>query len=91
MSTQTQILGPQLVNLTIVFTVNEGRFWNYPKVSLNVLGDGGATISLTTFSKARDTRLVGETVKISVIKVGEEKQEMSSYLYKLRILDKEEK
>ena len=56
-----------------------------------MLWDGGATISLITFSEARDMRLVGETVKISVIKVGEEKQEMSSYLYKLRILDKEEK
>lgn len=78
-------------HLTIVFTVNEGRFWNYPQVSLNVLWDGGATISLITFSEARDMRLVGETVKISVIKVGAEKQEMSSYLYKLRILDKEEK
>ena len=78
-------------HLTIVFTVNEGRFWHYPQVSLNVLWDGGATISLITFFKARDMRLVGETVKISVIKVGEEKQEISSYLYKLRILDKEEK
>ena len=56
-----------------------------------MLWDGGATISLITFSEARDLRLVGETVKISVSNVGAEKQEMSSCLYKLRILDKEEK
>ena len=61
------------------------------QVSLSVLWDGDATISLITFSKARDMRLIGGTVKISVIKVDEEKQEMSSHLYKLPILDKEEK
>lgn len=61
------------------------------RISLNILWDGGATISMITFSKATDKSLVGEPIKISVIKVGGQKQEMSSYLYKLPVANKKEK
>ena len=45
---------------------------------------------MITFSKATDKSLVGEPIKISVIKVGGQKQEMS-YLYKLPVANKKEK
>lgn len=61
------------------------------RISLNILWDGGATISMITFSKARDMSLNGEPIKISVIKVGGQKQEMSSYLYELPVANKKEK
>ena len=50
---------------------------------LTVLWDGGATISLITFTKARSMGLVGEPVQLSVVKVGGERNELSSYIYDL--------
>ena len=47
-----------------------------PSIGLNVLWDGEATISLITFSKAREMGLVGNPVKMAVIKVDGEKQEL---------------
>ena len=47
-----------------------------PSIGLNVLWDGEATISLITFSKAREMGVVGDPVKMAVIKVGGEKQEL---------------
>ena len=40
-----------------------------PQIGLNVLWDGSATVSLITFSKDKDMGLVGEPIKISVVKV----------------------
>ena len=62
-----------------------------PQIGLNVLWDGSATISLIKFSKAIDMSLVGEPIKILVIKVGGQKQEMSSYLSELPIADEKGK
>ncbi|CAB4039164.1 RNA-directed DNA polymerase from transposon BS, partial [Paramuricea clavata] len=45
---------------------------------LNVLWDGGATISLITFAKARELSLDGEEIRLSVVKVGGVKEEMRS-------------
>ena len=57
--------------------VNSGT---YLQVSLNMLWDGGSRISLITFSEARDIGLVGEPIKISVIKAAGEKQQLLSNL-----------
>jgi len=45
---------------------------------LTTLWDGGATISLITFAKARSIGLVGEPVQLSVVKVRGKRNEMSS-------------
>ena len=54
---------------------------------LNVLWDGGATISLITFAKARELSLDGEEIRLSVVKVGGVKEEMRSSVYKLPLID----
>ena len=38
--------------------------------NVNVLFDGGATLSLITFKKAKELGLEGKPVKLSVVKVG---------------------
>ena len=62
-----------------------------PSIGLNILWYGGATISLITFKKAREMGLVGDPIKMAVIKVGGEKQELSSYIYDFPIIDKDHK
>lgn len=47
------------------------------------------TIRFITFNKARELDLVGEPIKMVVIKVGGVKQEHSSYIYDLLIMDKD--
>ncbi|CAB3989230.1 RNA-directed DNA polymerase from transposon BS [Paramuricea clavata] len=54
---------------------------------LNVLWDGGATISLITFAKACELSLDGEEIRLSVVKVGGVKEEMRSSVYKLPLID----
>jgi hypothetical protein len=54
---------------------------------LNVLWDGGATISLITFAKARELSLDGEESRLSVVKVGGVKEDMRSSIYKLPLID----
>ena len=58
-----------------------------PSIGLNILWDGGAKISLITFSKAREMGLAGDPVKMAVIKVSGKKQELSLYImiYQLQI------
>ena len=48
---------------------------------------GGATISLITFDKAKELNLIGESVKLSVVKVGGSKVEMKSSVYTLPLID----
>ena len=62
-----------------------------PSIGLNILWNDGATISLITFKKAREMGLVGDPIKMAAIKVGGEKQELSSYIYDLLIMDKDGK
>ena len=62
-----------------------------PSIGLNILWDGGAKISLITFSKAREMGLAGDPVKMAVIKVSGKKQELSFVHYDLPITDKEGK
>ena len=57
------------------------------KTKLNVLWDGGATLSLITFRKANQLNLVGEEVKLTVVKVGGKIEEMKSYKYELVLID----
>ena len=58
------------------------------KDPLNVLWDGGAIISLITFDKAKELNLIGEPVKLSVVKVGGLKVEIQSSVYALPLTDK---
>ena len=58
------------------------------KDPLNVLWDGGATISLITFDKAKELNLIGESVKLSVVEVGGSKVEIQSSVYALPLIDK---
>lgn len=46
--------------------------------TLNVLWDGGATISFITFHKVKELNLDGEDVRLSNVKVGGLKKEMRS-------------
>ena len=44
-----------------------------PSIGLNIIWDGGAKISLITFSTAREMGLVGNPAKMAVLKVGGKK------------------
>lgn len=55
--------------------------------TLNVLWDGGATISLITFNKAKELNLDGENIQLSVVKVGGSKEEIRSSVYTLPLID----
>ena len=54
---------------------------------VNVLWDGGATLSLITFRKARELGLHGEDVKLVVTKVGGVSEEINSSRYHLTFID----
>ena len=47
------------------------------------LRTGVATFGLITFKKANQLNLIGEEISISVIKVGGEKETITSYAYDL--------
>ena len=56
--------------------------------SMNVMWDGGATISLITFKKANAMHLDGIPVKLNVVKVGGTTEEIDSYKYDINLVDK---
>ena len=60
-----------------------------PSGSVNVLWDGGSTVSLITFSKAKELGLKGKQVHLSIVKVGGNKEEISSYLYDLPLKNRD--
>ena len=53
-----------------------------PSIGCNILWDGEATIRLITLKKAREMGLVGNPIKMAVIKVGGEKQELKCHAIK---------
>ena len=55
--------------------------------SVNVMWDGGATVSLITFKKARSLNLEGEPITITVIKVGGKQEKINSFEYALPLLN----
>ena len=55
--------------------------------NLSVLWDSGASISLFTFRKAKELRLTGKSVLLSITKVGGQVERISSYLYTLPLVD----
>ena len=55
---------------------------------LTVFFDGGATISLITFSAAAMLGLQGKEVALTVTKIGGNQEKMNSYVYTLPLLDK---
>ena len=68
-----------LLQLMDIKTANNGK--------ANVLWDGGATLSLITFKKAKELNLRGKEVKLSVTKVGGESEEIRSFKYELGLKD----
>ena len=56
-------------------------------LDVNVLFDGGATLSLITFKKAEELGLEGKPVKLSEVKVGGTVEEIDSYKYDLYLVD----
>lgn len=75
--------GTCLLQLMNVKTINDGN--------ANILWDGGATLSLITFKKAKQLQLKGKDVKLAVTKVGGETEEIMSSKYELALKDKEGK
>ena len=57
-------------------------------MKLNVLWDGGSTLSFITFQKAGELKLKGRTVKLGIIAVGGSSSQIDSRLYDLRLIDK---
>ena len=55
---------------------------------VNTLWDCGATMSFITFKKAKMGKLKGVPVQLSVVKVGGDTEAISSYKYKLPLIDK---
>ena len=55
---------------------------------VNVLWDGGATLSLITFKRAAQLGLTGKSVRLSVTKVGGITDKIDSYKYQLYLIDK---
>ena len=75
--------GTCLLQLMNVKTINDD--------SANVLWDGGATLSLITFKKAKQLKLKGQEIKLAVTKVGGETEEIMSSKYELALKDKDGK
>ena len=59
--------------------------------NVNVLWDGGATISLITFRKANELGLEGKHINLSVTKVGGKSEQINSNKYELTLKDKKGK
>ena len=55
--------------------------------TINVMWDSGATVSMITFKKANELELNGTKTKITIVKVGGEKQVVDSRLYEVPIFD----
>ena len=58
---------------------------------VNVLWDGGATLSLITFRKANELGLEGKHINLSVTKVGGKSEQINSNKYELTLKDKKGK
>jgi len=58
---------------------------------LNVLWDGGSTLSMITLNKARELKLTGKRVQLTIVKVGGLKETTNSYQYEVPLKDKEGK
>lgn len=56
--------------------------------NLSVLWDSGASVSLITFRKAKELKLSGKEVQLSVVKVGGQSERIISSLYTLPLLDR---
>lgn len=56
---------------------------------LNAFWDGGSKVSMITFAKAKQLGLKGESIKISIIKVGGDKETIDSQLYRVPIVDRD--
>ena len=54
---------------------------------INVMWGSGATVSMVTFKKARELGLSGARVKITIVKVGAEKETVESRIYEVPISD----
>ena len=54
---------------------------------INVLWDSGAQVSLITQKKARELGLSGTTTKITIVKIGNQRETVDSKIYKVPIID----
>ena len=54
---------------------------------LNTMWDSGAQLSLVTFKKAKELELTGIKTRLSIIKVGAEKESIDSRLYEIPLHD----
>ena len=57
-----------------------------PNTQVNVLWDTGSTISMITFKKARELKLVGRNTKLSIVKVGVN-EEIDSCQYEVPLVN----
>ena len=55
---------------------------------LNVLWDGGSTLSFITFRQARKLKLIGEKIRIEIVKVGGMVEALDSFSYNATLVDK---
>ena len=55
---------------------------------VNVMWDAGATLNLVTFQIAKKLGLRGTGIKLSIIKVGNKKDDINSYEYELPLVDR---
>ena len=58
-----------------------------PKSSVNVMWDSGATVSMITFKKARNLGLNGSKARISIVKVGGQKETIETEIYDVPLYD----
>ena len=55
---------------------------------MNLLWNGGSTLSFITFQQAKRLNLIGEKVRIEIVKVGGVVEQLESLRYNLTLLDK---
>lgn len=72
-----------LLQLQKVRAGRRGRF-----TQLNVLWDGGSTLSFITFQQAKKLKLLGSRVRLEIVKVGGIVEEIESFRYNLTLVDK---
>ena len=60
-----------------------------PNLSVNVLWDSGATISMITFKKAKQLGISGSPAQISIVKVGGKKETINSKVFQIPLYDSE--
>ena len=57
------------------------------RTHVNVLWDGGATLSMITFKKATEMKLKGDSVRMTITKVGGTKEDINSFKYEVPLID----